>query len=57
MRRDYMCNVCGNEFSLEDSNDNKHCSYCKEKDIFPVPVKMPDEGYQSCVFDEQHSQR
>ena len=56
MRRDYMCNCCGNEFSVEDGAD-KRCTYCKDKDVFLIPLKMPEEGYQSCVFDEQHSQR
>jgi DNA-directed RNA polymerase subunit RPC12/RpoP len=57
MRNDYVCNHCGYEFSLLANKEDKRCPDCRDKDIFPIPVRMPDEGYQSCVFDEQHSQR
>ena len=52
MTHDFMCNGCGYEFNLEEGSV-KECPDCKNADVFRIPVRMPAEGYQSCVFDEQ----
>ena len=52
MRVDYICNKCGYEFSLDSQEEEKRCLDCEDEDIFSIPIRIPDEGYQSCIFDE-----
>lgn len=56
MSIDFMCNDCGHEFSIED-NTSKKCPNCGGRYLVRIQMRMPDEGFQSCTFDEQCSER
>lgn len=56
MNIDFMCNGCGHEFGADDKAP-KRCPNCGSSYLIRIPMRMPDEGFQSCVFDEQRSER